>query len=578
MRARSTGLLALLAPIAALFMVSCATTKAPDAPAPAQPVPSPAAPAAPATPLPFALRLVDVTAAAGIGFRHENAARGAKYLPETMGSGVAIFDFDGDDRQDLLFVNFRPWPGDEAKGDAIPSAALYRNLGGWKFADVSRGSGIDAPLAGMGAAFGDMDGDGDDDLFITCLGPDHLYRNDSAEARARFVDVTQAAGLSDDDFGSSATWVDTDRDGDLDLFVANYVNWTKAGDIHCTLDGVSKSYCTPESYTGASPRLWTNDGMGRFTDTTKAAGLFDATAKALGVIAADLDGDGWQDLAVSNDTQPNDLFRAKGDGTFIEEGVMSGIAYDENGVVRAGMGIDAADYDGSGRLSLVIGNFSNEMLALYHNEGKSLFVDSAPASSVGRASLLSLGFACLFMDLDLDGHDDLLAVNGHLDSDIEKVQPQVKYAQAPLLFHNRGDGTFDEVAAQAGLEFAAPKIGRGAAHGDLDGDGDLDLVITENGGPAHVYRNDTAPGNHWLCVDARVPGTLVRVTAGGRMRASPVKGASGYLSQSASPVTFGLGSATSIEKLEVQWPGGVVTPVTVEGVDRRIEVKAPAKG
>ncbi|MFQ5793198.1 MAG: FG-GAP repeat domain-containing protein, partial [Acidobacteriota bacterium] len=477
---------------------------------------------------PLQVRFVDVTKASGIRFTHNNGAFGKKYLPETMGSGCAFFDFDGDGDQDLLFVNGRDWPERRQTGS---TAALYRNRGDGTFEDVTPGSGLDRPIYGMGVAIGDYDADGDPDVYLTVLGPNLLLRNDG---EGKFTDVTRAAGVGDDGFGSSATWLDYDQDGDIDLFTLNYVQWTPETDLFCTLDGKNKAYCTPESYKGASPVLYRNEGGGRFTDVTRKAGLFNPRGKGLGVTAFDFDDDGWPDLAVANDTQPNNLYRNNGNGTFSDVGVLAGIAFAENGAARGAMGIDAADYDGSGRESLVIGNFSNEMVSLYHNEGRGFFIDSAPVSEVGRASLLTLAFAAFFFDFDLDGRQDIFIANGHVENDIGAVQQRVSYPQPPHLFRNVGSGRFREVTREVGGHLGPPVVGRGAAYGDMDGDGDLDLAMTTSGGPAHLFRNDGGSQNGWI--GFRLSGTSsnkegigarIRVTAGGRTQTLMVKSATG---------------------------------------------------
>src|SRR5437867_9325696 len=339
----------------------------------------------------------DVTLAAGIRFRHVTGAFGKKYLPETMGSGCAWLDYDGDGRQDIFLANSRAWPGHGAGGRALP--ALYRNRGDGTFEDVTSKTGLAVQSYALGVAVGDYDNDGRPDLFLNCLGPDHLYHN---RGDGTFEDSTDRAGVSDPAFGSSAAFLDYDRDGKLDLFVCNYVSWSPQTDIFCTLDGTRKSYCTPESYHGATDRLFRNLGDGRFEDVTKAAGVYNENGKSLGVVVYDHDGDGLPDIAVANDTQPNYLYRNRGDGTFEEIGREVGIAFSEAGVARGAMGIDAADYDLSGRESLVIGNFSNEMVALYHNEGGNLYVDDAASAGIGPPSLLTLAFGTFFFDYDLE--------------------------------------------------------------------------------------------------------------------------------------------------------------------------------
>jgi hypothetical protein len=510
----------------------------------------------------------DVTSAVGINFRHSNGAFGKKYLPETMGSGVAIFDFDGDGRPDIFFANGTEWPGRPRRG---ASPRLYRNNANGTFTDVTRRAGLAIEIYGMGAAAADYDNDGHDDLFLTALGQNRLFRN---RGDGTFEDATRKAGLwGPEEFSTSAAWVDFDRDGLLDLFVANYVQWSIDSDLFCTLDGKNKSYCTPESYKGASARLWRNRGNGAFEDVTRKAGLYDPASKGLGVVVLDFNGDGWPDLLLVNDTEPNKLYQNKGDGTFEEKGVISGIAFSEAGVARAGMGADAADYNRSGRPSILIANFANEMVALYHNEGNGLFVDEAPRSEVGRRSLLTLGFAAFFFDYDLDGWLDIFVANGHIEDEIERIQPRVKYAQPPHIFRNSGGGRFVEVTAELGRAFAAPRVARGAAYADIDNDGDLDLVVTTNGGPAVVFRNEGGERNRSLRI--RLQGTranrngigaTVRVTAGGETQAQTVRSGSSYLSQSELVLTFGLGRHDVASLVEVHWPGG--------GADRLENVRA----
>ena len=503
------------------------------------------------------IRFADATAAAGIRFRHNNGAFGKKYLPETMGSGVAFLDADGDGWQDLLFAQSSNWPGQPGP-KTLP--ALYRNNRNGTFTDITVASGLGVQMYGMGVSAADYDNDGDADVYFTALGPNRLFRNAGG---GKFEDVTAKAGVGDPGFSTGALWFDYDGDGRLDLFVANYVDWAIARDLHCTLDGRTKSYCTPESYKGQSPTLYRNKGDGTFENVTRKAGVHDAANKMLGLALIDYNGDGRIDVAAANDTQPNRLYQNKGDGTFADVGVTAGIAFNEAGVARAGMGIDAADYDGSGRQSLVIGNFSNEMMALYSNEGNGLFIDEAPASTIGRVSLLTLTFACFFFDLDLDGLPDVLAANGHVADDIAKVQPTVTHAQAPHLFRNLGKKKFESIGPQLGPAFATPVVARGAAYGDYDRDGDLDVVITVNNGPARLLRNDGGT-NRMLRV--RLTGTTVnRDAIGARVRVvrdgtptpwQMVKTGSSYLSQSELALTFGLGKAVKVSAIEVAWPNG----------------------
>ena len=502
----------------------------------------------------------DVTQAAGIRFQHVNGAFGKKYLPETMGSGAAFLDFDGDGWQDVLLVNSKNWPGRPGPR-ALP--ALYHNNRDGTFTDVTKGSGLDVESYGMGVAAADYDNDGRVDVYLTALGGNRLFRN---LGDGRFADVTAKAGVRNGGFSTSAAFLDYDKDGKLDLLVCNYVEWSLEKDLYCTLDGKTKSYCTPESYQGQSPALYRNRGDGSFEDVTRRAGLDDPASKALGVALLDFDGDGWLDLFLANDTQPNKLYRNKGNGTFGDVGMAAGVAFSEAGVARAGMGADAADYDGSGRPSLIIGNFSNEMMALYHNEGTGLFIDEAPTSSIGQVSLLSLTFGCFFFDYDLDGLLDIFASNGHVANDIEAVQPKVKYAQPPHLFHNLGGRRFEAVAAASGEALQRPMVGRGAAYGDYDNDGDLDVLVTSNGGPARLLRNDGGNRNHYLRVRA-VGGPSNRDAIGARVTLTTpqggkewglVKTGSSYCSQSELPLTFGLGAALKAARVEVAWPSGRV--------------------
>ena len=525
--------------------------------------------APPATPLDAGVPVTftDVTREAGIGFVHNSGAYGRKYLPETMGSGLVFFDYDGDGRQDLFFVNGMDWP--ERRRRPSPPA-LYRNRGDGTFEDVTRRAGVAAELYGLGAAAADYDADGDADLFVNALGPDRLYRN---RGDGTFEDATRAAGVSDPAFGSSAAWLDYDRDGWIDLFVCNYVDWTAATDIYCTLDGTSKSYCTPESYRGASNRLYRNRGDGTFEDATRKAGVYDPTGKSLGVVAFDYDGDGHIDLAVANDTQPNFLYRNRGNGTFEEVGRGAGIAFSEEGKARGAMGIDAGDYDGSGRESLVIGNFSNEMLALYHNEGRGLFIDDAPSAGIGLPSLLTLAFGCFFFDYDLDGRLDIFSANGHVENDINRVQPSVTYAQPPHLFRGIPGGRFEPMEQRAGEALPRPLVARGAAYADYDEDGDLDVALSTNNGPAVLLRNDGANANRWLRVrpSGRPPnrdaiGAVVTLLGGPAPARRVVRAGSSYASQSELVLTFGLGPAPAA----TAGAGAAASPASPEAVDLRV--------
>jgi hypothetical protein len=504
---------------------------------------------------PSGITFSDVTAPAGIKFVHNAGRSGKKYLPETLGSGCAFIDLDGDGWPDILLINSKDFTPKGRKS----TAALYRNNHNGTFTDVTAGSGLDVELYGMGVAVGDYDNDGRDDIYITALEGDRLFHN---EGNFKFRDVTKGAGIQNANFGTSAVWFDYDRDGKLDLFVANYVQWTKDHDLWCSLDGSTKSYCTPESYKGTRSRLYHNLGDGRFEDVAEKAGLGDATSKSLGATVLDYNGDGWPDLFVANDTQPNKLYRNLGNGTFKEEGMSAGVAYGEDGVARGAMGADAADYDRSGRPHLLVGNFSNQMLGLYHNEGNGLFVDEAPSSTVGRASLLSLSFGVFFFDYDLDGHPDIFAANGHIEDEIGRVQPKVSYRETPLLFRNLGNHKFENVSAAMGTAFQRAIVARGAAYADYDHDGDLDVLISTNNGPAVLLRNDGGNRNHRISVKLAGTksnrdgiGAVVLVESASGKQWSMVRSGSSYCSASDLALTFGLGQDPSAT-VSVEWPSG----------------------
>ena len=520
----------------------------------------------------------DITEDSGVRFTHFNDASSRKYLPETMGSGAAFFDYDGDGRPDLYLVNGAPLLGDRSRA---PSGILYRNLDGRHFQDVTRAARLDAPLYGMGAAVGDFDNDGHPDLLVTGFDEDRLYRN---RGDGTFEDVTQAVGLTNRGFSSSAAFVDYDRDGYLDLLIGRYVEWTPQSDVACSPDGSHKTYCTPEVYKGQSNRLYRNVNGRRFQDVTRSSGIYNPEGKTLGVAVLDHNRDGWPDLAIANDTVRNFLYINNRDGTFSESGVVTGMAYSESGATRGGMGIDTADLDSDGYADIVIGNFAQEMDALYRGSEKGYYVDDAAQAGIGLPTLMTLAFGTLLADFDNDGWLDLVFVNGHIEPDIARIHPSQSYAQPMQFFHNEGNGHFRLLTGKSGSVFQLPLVGRGLAAADIDGDGDLDLVVTQNGRKAVLLRNNAA-AQSWIRLrfEGRASnrtgyGTVVRAVAGSKVVTRSLTSGRSYLSACEPVLTIGLGNESRLDRLEIAWPSGITQTLENPALNKLLVVEEPAPG
>jgi hypothetical protein len=544
--------------------------------APVSVVAKPVAPVAPPKPevtLPN-VKFVDVTGSSGLDFTHHNASTGEKLLPETMGSGVAFIDYDGDGDQDLFFVDQQPWPGAKDAPAIKSSHALYQNDGKGHFKDVTAEAGLNTSVFGQGVAVGDYDNDGDDDLFVTALGGCRLFRND----KGRFSDVAKDAGaLVSNGWPTSAAFFDMENDGDLDLFICNYVSWSPETDraVSTQISGAGLAYDPPTAFNGSFCWLLRNEG-GKFTDVGEEAGirvrageLKAPMAKSLGIAPLDIDGDGLVDLAVANDTVPNFLFHNLGTGKFEEIGMTAGIAFDQAGSPRGAMGTDWADFKNDGTIGLAVANFANEMVALYvADDPKTMqFSDLANIYGLGAPTQPPLKFGLFFFDYDLDGRLDLLTANGHLESDISKVQASQSYEQPAQLFWNTGENgrqLFVLVDAEhAGPDLFKPLVGRSSAYADIDGDGDLDVVITSNGGSARLFRNDGGDKNGWIRLVLKGTqsnrdgiGAKVVVTAGDVTQTRQLFPSKGYLSSVELPLTFGLGQAEKADRVEVTWPSG----------------------
>jgi len=523
-----------------------------------------------------AIQFAHVTVEAGLGdFQHVTGAFGEKWFPETVGAGAGFLDYDGDGWQDLVLVGGGTWPG---HGDPPPRALrLYRNQGDGTFSDVTEEVGLaDLRAYGLGVAIADYDNDGDPDIFLSTLRRNLLLRNDlgspdsripgSSPGQARtFTEVGRAAGLGDTaEWSTSALFFDADLDGHVDLYVGNYVDWSPENDIWCSIDGQTKAYCTPQLYLGIPGRFYHNNGEGTFSDWTERAGFSSSPGRTLGVAEWDFNRDGWPDLVVANDLYRDLLYLNKGDGTFTEQGVVSGLAFDKNGKARAGMGIDIGVIDSTGQPSVIIGHFSNEMIGLYRQVGPALFVDRAAESQVGQPSLRTLTFGLCLFDPDLDGDLDLFVANGHIAEGIERVREEVTFRQYPQLFVNGGNGRFIEHAPP----LAAPMVARAVAMADYDRDGDVDLLVTENGGPVHLLRNDQQ-GGHVLRVrlegrrgNRDALGAHVTAVVGKTRMQQRLRTGSSFLASSEKALTFGLGAATRVDTLTVWWPGGQVAHYT----------------
>lgn len=519
----------------------------------------------------------DMTDESGIDFVHVSGAAGEKLLPESMGGGVAVIDFDSDGDLDIIFVNGQRWPWEIAKDETPQQPATmsaWRNDGNWKFTDVTKEIGLDLSFYGMGTAVGDYDADGDPDLYLTAVGSNHLLRNDNG----RFVDVTEEASVNADASiaGGSETWstsagfLDYDNDGDLDLFVANYVEWNREFDLAqpFQLVGDERAYGRPSAFKGTFPYLFQNDGNGKFTDVSEAAGIQvrnPATdvpvGKSLGVTFCDLDEDCWLEIIVSNDTVQNFLFQNKTDGTFEEVGSGVGIAFDEDGRARGAMGIDAGWFRNDGSIGIAIGNFATEMTALYVSPpGVMQFHDDAVPTGLGPFTRLELTFGVCWADFDLDGYPDLFTANGHLENDINRVQESQHYEQPPQLFWNCGpDSTTEFVPLseeQCGTDLFQRMVGRGAVTADFDLDGDPDILITACGQKPRLLRNDQATGHNWIRLEVDAPiGSTVEVHTGGNVQKQQIMPTRSYLSQGDRSLTFGLSTDESVDRVVIQKPG-----------------------